>query len=68
MAYRQLSYDDRVRIYILRKEGYSMRRIAKLLGVDPSTVNRKLQAQFFFAHPYAAWEQGLNENTNDLFR
>ena len=23
-------------------------------------------AQFFFAHPYASWERGLNENTNGL--
>jgi len=43
MAYRQLSYDDRVQIYILRKEGYSMRRIAKLLEVHPSTVSREIR-------------------------
>ena len=22
----------------------------------------------YFAHPYASWERGLNENTNSLFR
>ncbi len=27
-----------------------------------------LKARFFFAHPYAAWERGLNENTNGLIR
>lgn len=27
-----------------------------------------LKARFFFAHPYASWERGLNENTNGLVR
>ena len=27
-----------------------------------------LKVRFFFAHPYAAWERGLNENTNGLIR
>lgn len=28
----------------------------------------KLQAGFYFAHPYASWERGLNENTDGLVR
>jgi IS30 family transposase len=28
----------------------------------------KLDAKFFFAHPYSSWERGLNEYTNGLIR
>ena len=31
-------------------------------------IAKTLNAKFFFAHPYASWERGLNENTNGLIR
>ena len=31
-------------------------------------ITQELQADFFFAHPYAAWESGANENMNGLIR
>lgn len=33
-----------------------------------ASLSTSLKARFFFAHPYAAWERGLNENTNGLVR
>lgn len=39
------------------KEFAEHERIAQELGID-----------FFFAHPYAAWERGSNENMNGLVR
>ena len=35
---------------------------------DFKRVEKKLNLQFFFAHPYSSWERGLNEHTNGLVR
>lgn len=32
------------------------------------TIAKQLQADFYFAHPYASWERGTNEDTNGLIR
>jgi IS30 family transposase len=31
-------------------------------------IAKKLNAKYYFAHPYASWERGLNEYTNGLIR
>jgi IS30 family transposase len=35
---------------------------------EHETTAKALEANFYFAHPYASWERGLNENTNGLVR
>ncbi len=31
-------------------------------------IAQKLEADYYFAHPYSSWERGLNEYTNKLIR
>lgn len=35
---------------------------------DHETIAKGLKADVYFAHPYASWERGINENTNGLIR
>ncbi len=31
-------------------------------------ITEALAADIYYAHPYASWERGINENTNGLIR
>ena len=42
MSYIHLTIEKRSQIEVLRREGYSVRRIANLIGVHYSTVAREL--------------------------
>ena len=42
MSYIHLTIDKRSQIEVLRREGYSVRRIASLIGAHHSTVAREL--------------------------
>ncbi len=35
---------------------------------DHEKIASALQADIYFAHPYASWERGINENTSSLIR
>lgn len=35
---------------------------------EHQAIAAALQTRIYFAHPYASWERGLNENTNGLIR
>jgi len=35
---------------------------------EHARIAETLKANFYFAHPYSAWERGTNENTNGLVR
>lgn len=42
MSYKHLNINDRNMIEVLHKEGYSSRKIAKILKVHHSTISREL--------------------------
>ena len=35
---------------------------------EHQAIAQKLNADFYFTHPYSAWEKAINENTNGLIR
>jgi IS30 family transposase len=54
-SYEHLSLDERIEVYRMRKEGHSMRSIARTLGRDPSTISRELARN---SEPTKAWSGG----------
>jgi len=42
--------------------------MALVLLVLLLAIATALGADFYFAHPYASWERGLNEHANGLIR
>lgn len=43
LSYKHLTLNDRNKIEVLNQEGYSSRRIAKILGFHHSTISRELK-------------------------
>ena len=43
MSYTQLTQEERAQIYILRQQGFSIRKIAKILHRSPSTISREIR-------------------------
>lgn len=64
--YTRISFDERVKIARLRQEGYSIRKIASLIGRNPATVYRELQLHSVngFYNPNYAQEQYLSAQKN----
>jgi IS30 family transposase len=43
MAYKQLSFEERVQIELLKRSGVSIRGMSRLLGRSPNTISRELR-------------------------
>jgi IS30 family transposase len=58
-------------IHLLQPFAYSLHTITGDNGkefAEHERIARELRADFYFAHPYSAWERGANENMNGLVR
>jgi IS30 family transposase len=61
-TYEQLSLDERIELYRMRKAGESMRAIAAALGRSPSTVSRELARN---SAPTKVWSAGYEPGRAD---
>jgi len=50
-------------LYVHLLKSWLMGKLRKEFA-DHNNIVHTLKAKFYFAHPYASWERGLNENTN----
>ena len=63
-----------VRRAIVRLLGHMTQKVHTITSdngkefAEHESIAHALQAGFYFAHPFAAWERGLNENVNGLIR
>jgi transposase, IS30 family len=70
LAKRRTKYSEKeMIIYLL--SGFPVRTITFDNGKEFAAhdeIAEALNAKSYFAHPYASWERGTNENTNRLIR
>ena len=64
MSYIHLTIEKRSQIEVLRREGYSVRRIASLIGVHHSTVARELNRVEGEYSAIKAQELAISESAN----
>jgi IS30 family transposase len=71
MTNKSASQTRRAMIELLRKSGLPVYTITSDNGTEFNEYKRiakSLNAGFYFAHPYHAWERGANEHNNKLIR
>ncbi len=55
-------------LYLLKQRVKTITFDNGLEFADHEIMNKKLETQIYFAHPYSPWETGINENINGLIR
>ena len=63
MSYKHITLNDRNKIEVLKQEGYSSRRIAKILGFHHSSISRELKR---CNHIYSAIEANKDKDIKSL--